>query len=289
MAFYLEVDAGRGRVGGLDEDTPAQRATRRSLIQWATSISTSFQHYLGREILIAEREEYFDVPGNGQSYFVRGVPIVEILRVQNDPTGQFTGSEWTLTAGTDYYPGETGTYLQIWVNMLIGGSRFLRVKYRGGMAHHPVNSKYLVSAEETPASIQAGRYVYGNSSESQGKIISYDADTHLLVVEAIVGIFTPGETLTFQASQGGQDIPDTSAVLDEVREWSVAERFPDLDQALLIELRYMQKTQMTFENTSSGGPMGSSYRHTVGDRRAVLFQPETLAILNRYRRVLVGN
>lgn len=296
MAFYLSVDPGKGRVDGKNNDSAAQQATRRQIIQWATSISTSFEDYLSRQILIAERIEYFDVPGNGQSFFVRGVPILTdrlltdsdaFMEVQNDPTGQFTGSQWTLTPGTDYYIGETGTYVRIWVNLLIGGSRFLKIRYIGGMVDHPVISRCTTVDEDEADEIKANRFVYGETSESQGRVVSFSG--HTLEIENIVGLFHPGEKLKFQTTLDGQDITDCEATLASIDRPSLVQQFPDLDQALLIELRYMQKHQMDFENTSSGGPGGSTYRHTFGDRKPVIFQPETLAILNRYRRMLVGN
>lgn len=289
MAFYLQVDAGKGRVGGVNNDTPEQQATRRLLILWATSISTSFENYLNRDLLIREREEYFDVIGNGMNYFVRAVPIVEILRVQNDPTGQFDGSEWTLTAKQDYYPGSIGTYVQIWFNMLMNGPRCLRIKYVGGLAYDATKSTYTLKDVAGADKFTAGLYVYCETTESLGRVVSYDAESRACVIENIVGVPIPGETIKLQASLNGQDIPGVSAVIDTVDRASIVAGFPDLDQALMIEARYMQKHQTDFENTSSGGPQGSTYRHTPGDRRAYNFQPETLGILDKYRRLLVGS
>lgn len=292
MAFYLQVDAGKGRVDGKNNDSLEQQATRRQLIQWATSISTSFEQYLGRQILIAERTEYFDTPAVGQKFFVRATPIREILEVQNDPTGQYQGSQWTLTANPDYFDAASGNYVQIWVPIIIPGPRTIRIRYIGGMAYHAVRSTFTLTGVTGQSYLVAGRSVYGNTSEATGRVISYTpgaGDTGEMVVEGVAGLFIAGEDLTFQTEPTAQDIPDCGAVLSDIPRPSVVQQFPDLDQALLIEARYMQKTQMSFENTSSGGPGGSTYRHTTGDRRPVLFQPETMAILNRYRRFIMSN
>ncbi len=287
MAFYLSEDAGQGRVNGVNNDTPAQRRTRANLITWAQTISTSFENYLNRELLIGERTEYFNVIPGGLTYFVRAVPVVEFLEVQNDATGQFNGSEWTLVHGQDYYLAATGNNLQIWFNILIPVARGLKVKYVGGLAWHAVNSTFTVGTVTGGSNIVTGRYAYGNTSEAIGKVVNYTGTT--LVLESINGIFMAGETLTFQSAPYAQDIAATAATIVTIDRQSLVEQFPDLNQAMQIELRYMNKHQMNFEDTSAGGVQGSTYRHTEGDYRPYTFQPETLGILNRYRRFLVGS
>ncbi len=289
MAFYLSEDAGKGRVNGVNSDTPAQRHTRANLITWAQTISTSFENYLNRELLIAERTEYFDVLPGGLSYYVRAVPVIEFLSVQNDATGQFNGSQWTLVNGQDYYLGATGNNLQIWFNILIPVARGLKVTYVGGLAYHAVNSTFTVSGVTGASNIVPGRYAYGNTSEAIGKVISYDTETEALVLESINGIFMQGEALSFQSAIYAQDIAATAATIATIDRQSLVEQFPDLNQAMQIELRYMNKHQMNYEDTSAGGVQGSTFRHTEGDYRPYTFQPETLGILNRYRRFLVGS
>ncbi len=137
--------------------------------------------------------------------------------------------------------------------------------------------------------ITAGRYAYGMTSESIGKVVSYDDETNVMVVESIDGIFLEGEAMTFQTAIYAQDIAATGATIMSVDRRSLVEQFPDLNQAMQIELRYMDKHQFNFEDTSAGGVQGSTYRHTEGDARPYTFQPETLGILNRYRRFLVGS
>ncbi len=286
MAFYLKVDAGKGRVDGVNSDTDEQRAVRRNLIDWATSISTSFESYCNRQFLIAERIEYYDILPGAMTFFLRAVPVVEWGDVQNDPTGQFNGSQWTLVKDQDYYVGADGNELQMWTNVLTAGPRYLKARYTGGMAHHPVNSLYTVTGITGESNIVAGRYAYGMRSESIAKVVGLvDGE---LEMENISGIFIEGEPLTFQASMYGQDIPATGATMAALTRPSLVQQFPDLDQALLMEVRYMQKHQHDFENTSTGGQQGSTYRHTTGDMRPYGFQPETTGVLNRYKRFLVG-
>ncbi len=289
MAFYLSEDPGKGRVGGINSDTPQQRRTRANLITWAQTISTSFENYLNRELLIGERTEYFDVINGGLTYFVRAVPVIEFLSVQNDATGQFSGSEWTLTHGQDYYLSSTGNNLQIWFDLLIPVARGLKVTYVGGLAYHAVNSTFTVSGVTGADNVVPGRYAYGDTSEAIGKVVSYNDTTKALVLESINGIFMAGESLTFQSAIYAQDIATTGATILTIDRQSLVEQFPDLNQAMQIELRYMNKHQMNFEDTSAGGVQGSTYRHTEGDYRPYTFQPETLGILNRYRRFLVGS
>lgn len=287
MAFYLQVDPGKGRVGGINADSPQQRRVRRSLMQWAQTISTSFESYLNRDMIIMPRLQYFDVLSGALAYFPKAVPIVEFITVENDATGQFNGSQWTLVKDQDYYLGSEGTTLQIWFDLLIPGPRYLKVEYIGGMAYHAVNSTFTVSDVLGTGNIVEGRYAYGVTSEAIGKVISFEDGS--LVLESISGIFMEGEALSFQSAIYAQDIPATSATIAVIDKRSLVEQYPDLSLALEIELRYMDKHQLDFENTSAGGVQGSTYRHNATDMGAYIFQPETLGILNRYRRYLVGS
>ncbi len=289
MAFYLQVDAGKGRVNGVNSDTPTQRLTRGNLITWAQTISTGFQNYLNRELLIGERTEYFDVINGGLTYFVRAVPVVDFLEVQNDATGQFNGSEWTLVKDQDYYLSATGNSLQIWFDILIPVARGLKVTYIGGLAYHAVNSTFTVTGVTGASNIVPGRYAYGDTSEAIGKVISYDDTTKTLVLESINGIFQAGEGLSFQSGIYAQDIAATSATILTIDRQSLVEQFPDLNQAMQMELRYMNKHEFNFEDKEQGGIQGSMSRSLTGDVAPYTFRPETLAILNRYRRFLVGS
>jgi hypothetical protein len=152
--------------------------------------------------------------------------------------------------------------------------------YTGGLAYHPVNSTFILSGVTgTPSSTY---YAYGESSQSVGRVISWTSATSSLVVENLYGIFEEGETLAFQTVPGDVDsnADGISGSISSISQQSLAEAYPDLERAIEIETRYMLTHAHDFENISSGAT--PTTRRATGQQ--YIFHPETLAILDRYRR-----
>lgn len=289
VAFYLNKDIGRGRVNGVNNDTDIQRRTRRSLLGWLLEVSSGFQNYCQREFLVAERVQYFDVAGPKMEYFPTAVPVLSISEVANDPLGLFNGGEWILTPDQDYHLSQTARSIVMVFNVLIYGNRSLRITCTGGLAYDAVNSTYTVEDEEGSSNIQPGYYAFGATSEAIGKVVSYNAGSHQLVLASVSGVFGL-EDLTFQPAIYSQDIANTGATISAISRQSLVEAYPDLAQAINTEVRYMEKHEFDFENHQDAGKNGATRRPILKDGDIQLtFQPETLRVLDFHRRYLVGS
>ncbi len=285
IAYYIGVDAGQGWVSGINSDTQDQRDVRRSIIQWATALSTSFQQYCSRNFLIQQYEQYFDVAYDRQEYFVAGVPMQAVILLENDPLGLFQGGQW-IAQNNMYHFSQGGYSLQMITNLLMPGPNAMHLVYLGGLAVDPVNTTFTISAPTgTPA---PGMYVLGLTSFAQGQVVSYAVidGIYTLVIANIFGIFRATETFQFMSSLYGQAITGISATGTGILFQSLCEAFPDLDLAVSIEARYNLKHLSDFENQTDGGRYGSERRKLDNNSAIVTFQPETCAILDRYRRIL---
>ncbi len=285
MAFYLKLDVGRGRVNGINSDTEKQRDARRSLIAWGLSISGSMQSFCQRDFLITEETIYFDVRPGDRVFFPRGVPIVSITSLKSDFTGQFTGSEFLVDSSL-YHIGNTGNTIEFWAPIIFSGGTALQYKGLGGLALDAVNSIYSLSSVTGPSNIKAGYYAFGETSESIGKVISYDADLGILVLESISGAFVK-EPLTFQPAIYSQDIPDTGATIASIDSQSLVESCPNLSRAMEVELRYMQKHEFDFEHEQEG-KYGVTRRKLTEATEPYNLQPETQMLMQPFRRYLMG-
>lgn len=289
IAFYLGISAGEGRVDGANNDTADQRRNRRIIIGWNQAISAGFQSYTRREFIIQERTQFFDVMAR-QVFFPAAVPILSVQEIVNDPLGLFQGGEWTVQTDA-YHLSQTGNSLEMVWNILIPGLNTMRLKYTGGLAYDATRSTFVITADDEHNNIQPGAYAYGETSEAVGRVISIETveGETSIVIENFYGCFLAGETLAFQPTMDGQDIPDTSAVIDSITARSLCEAYPDLSRALEIELRYMQKHEGDFENATDGGKYGATRKKQTDNPDGYRFQDETRQILDRYQRILVGS
>ena len=290
VAFYLNLDIGQGRVNGVNNDSELQRRTRRSIMAWILEISASFQNYCQREFIIQSRVQFFDCFTPKMSFFPTAVPIVSITEVANDPLGLFTGGQWTLNIDTDVHLEVTGNSFTTVFNVLVYGNNSVRLTYVGGLCYDPVNSLYVTKTEAGSSNITPGVYAYGNTSGSLGKVVSYSSSGHQITIASLAGAFQANETVTFQPSIYAQDIAATSVVLSSITQQSLVEAFPDIARAIDIEVRYMQKHEFDYENQSDGGRYGATRRNALThDDQFITLQPETLRIMDNYRRYLVGS
>lgn len=279
LSFFLGKDVGEGRINGIDKDTEEQRRNRRSIMSWAQSVSQSAETYTRREFMITERTQFFNTVPSQITFSVNAIPLVSISEVAQDVTGQFDGAETTLIQGVDYFFSCTGSTVTMWFPLLVAGNNSLRIKYSGGLAYHPVNSTFSLSSIAGTSNLIAGNYVYGSTSEARGKVVSFL--TPSIVVENLYGCFVSGERLTVQATLNSQDLSGTSAVIDSIDKQSLVEAFPDIARAVEIEVGYMQRAELSFEKQSNGESY--HYRDLLNNKEGYAFQPETKAILDRYK------
>jgi hypothetical protein len=297
VAFYLGKDIGRGRVDGISKDTPAQRQTRRSLLQWILDVSAQVQQHCNREFLIQERTQYFDVLAPIAEFFPAGVPILSITELAMDPLGQYLGNEYVIDS-SNYLIGSTGNSFGILWGAVIKGPNALRAKTVGGLAYHGTQSTFAVAGVTGKATLQASApssplYAIGGLSESVGRVVSYTeglvAGSGALVIDVFAGVFQAGEPLTFQSEIDAEDLDSVGATIAAVSRQSLCEAFPDIARALDIEIRYLEKHAFDFENASDGGSKsGATRRHPRRGEPMIGLQEETEQRLSPYRRYLVG-
>lgn len=295
VAFYLGKEIGKGRVDGINSDTPEQRRTRRSLLQWILDASSRVQNHCHREMLIQERTQYFNVDQSRMEYFPSATPILSIFSLRNDPLGLFAGGEWTLPPA-DYRINAGAYSFEPVFSQLMPGRNALEAVLTGGLAYHGTQSTFTVGGVESPENLATDSgavYAYGNLSESIGRVVGYTASlvsgAGTLVVETYAGVFVPGEDLTFQTELYAQDIPSTGATITAIKKQSLCEAYPDISRAMELEIRYLEKHEMDFENQTDGGKYGATRRDPRGkDDPNWDVTDEAAARLAPYVRYLVG-
>ena len=78
---------------------------RRDFQRWIYAVSKLVENYLQRELWLGERVQYFDVDYHLREFYPKAIPIQSIVAVKHDPTGLFSGAEWTLVKDQDVYIG----------------------------------------------------------------------------------------------------------------------------------------------------------------------------------------
>lgn len=273
------------RYTGLAYDQGNERDQNRSkLMGWQASASNLVESYCHRKFLIESRTDTFDVSVRQLSFFPKGVPIASVTSVKADSLGRFDGtSDYTLSSD-DYRIGADGMSLVLNypVTPAYGG---LQVVYTGGLAYHAVRSVFTA----TPSSaLTNGWYCVNDTGAAVGIVRASSATT--VTVENFYGVFAVGDTLSFATTEAALFKSDTllspTAPITAIAQQSLSEAYPDLERAVEIEVRYMAQHQRDFENVSSLNDQTQRRQHTVFQREYV-FQPETLAILGRYRRIIL--
>lgn len=289
-AFYLDKDIGLGRVDGRNDDTDAQRKTRRIIQGWLLDISSQIQNHCRREFLIQARTQYFDNLLPVQEFFPSAVPIVSITALEWDFLGTWLDASPSVIDSTIYQIGPTGGSFRLLYGGY-GGANALRLNtYLGGMAYHGTQSVFTLEDVTGAGNITAARYACGTLSEAMGKVIAYNSTTKKITIDSLAGVFLEGEALTFQTALYSADIPATGATIASIDRQSLCEAYPDIARAIEIELRYMEKHTTDFENQTDGGSRaGASRRMPRGkDDQPPGLQEETETRLAPYVRYLVG-
>lgn len=273
----------------VDPSKPGNDAlkNRQRLLSWQASVSRLIETYCNRKFIIATYVEKFDAHPREFQYIPQAIPVVSITTVQADVLGRFDGtSDYSLNAA-DYRLGVDSMSLVLnWPAWpAIGG---IQVTYIGGLAYHPVRSVFAYTA--TTGVPVAGNYVINDTQSAVGIVRVYTAG--VVTIENLYGIFAISDVLSFATSEdalystAGSGQLTTVGSITAITQQSLAEAYPDLERACEIETRYMVQHQMDFENTSTMNDQTSRRQTTVFQSQYV-FQPETLAILSRYRRIIL--
>lgn len=273
------------RYTGLNIDTAQNRDENRSrLLSWQASVSSLVESFCNRKFIIESRTEVFDTEPGQRSYIPLGLPILSITSVKSDFEGRFDGtSDYTLSS-SDYRIGPSNMSLVLnWPAIVaIGG---LQVVSTGGLAYHPVRSVFACTISGSP---QTGWLCVNDTKSAVGIVRA--ASSGSLTIENFYGVFSLGDVLAFSTTEDGLFKTDgsglltPSATITEITQQSLAESNPDLERAVEIEVRYMAQHQNDFENISTMDGQTTRRGETIL-QSAYVFQRETLAILNRYRRL----
>lgn len=262
---------------------------RRRLSSWQAALSAAFERFLWRGIEVMEREEVLEVPSNGMVLHPFATPILQIEEIVQDVSGLFSGNEETLDPAS-YAISADGESIVFDPATVLYEGKTLKVKYTGGLARHAVRSEYRIEQEGAVAP-GPGEYVRNGTSSAAGIVRKLETveGQKVLTVENLFGIFEVGDELYFAQSEenlfsGNEPVPAHKATITAIESRSIAEAYPDLERAVEIETRYMEKHQLDFENISTMDGQTQRRQPTTFSTPYV-FQPETLLLLARYRKV----
>lgn len=259
-------------------------ANRQKLLGWQASVSNLVESYCHRRFLIESRTEKFDVTPQQRSFHVQGVPIVSITSVKADTMGRYDGtSDYALDSG-DYRIGTDG--MSVVLNSPVSpGLGALQIVSTGGLAYHAVRSVFA----GTFSGITNGWFCTNEYGTAAGIVRSNASDS--LTVENLYGAFEEGDTLYFATKE--ESLFDStsrqssaSGAISSITQRSLSEACPDLERAVEIEVRFMAQHQRDFENVSTMQDQTQRRQNSIYQREYV-FQQETMAILGRYRRILL--
>lgn len=258
----------------------------RNLLNWQASISNLIESFCNRKFIIQSRTERFDTLNGQSSYFPQGLPVLSVTSIKADSLGRYDStSDYALNA-QDFRIGidNFSIVLNYPLYPALGGCQ---ITYLGGIAYHAVKSTFNVS--DIVGNPTSGWYVLGSNSYAIGIVRDWSSPT--IAIENIVGVFQVDDDLQFATTEKAlfeQDgfMSGVTCTISEILTQSLSELAPDLERACEIETRYMAKHQFDFENVSTMDDQTTRRQGTVYQTPYV-FQPETLAILGRYRRPLL--
>ena len=160
----------------------------RTLSLWLSSVSSQFENYLSRKILLDQYVDYWDIKHSKMEYWAEATPILSLIDVFEDPRSLWIGYEREIQYA----------YIQQYKNSFVMpfafsyvAQRSLRVRYFGGMARDPVISRY--SASVSSGTLVAGKFLIGAMSGAVGLTSSFG--TGFVNIENYYGIFSFGETV----------------------------------------------------------------------------------------------
>lgn len=261
------------------EDNASNRRVLNSMLY---SVSANIEAYLDRQFELISRTEYFNVEEGQREFYVKAPEITTITSVEVDPTGEFTGSETAISAS---YIGRTGSSVVLQFAQ-IPAKRGLKIVYTGGSSTTASRSTYTLS--NVFGSFNVGDFLEGDTSGAFGIIKSYNISSKVMTVEVIYGAFIEGETVKTRDTEDSGFSSGISATLLSIDTKSFVEVYPEIAQAVDVQIRYNFKTKDDFENTSVekdsvkrrvltdfSGAKGSAYMD---------LQPETRSLIQKFRR-----
>lgn len=273
------------RILGAESTDPltANAINKREITQWISEVSRKVERYCNRTFYSESRTEYFDVTYNKDEYWVAAPPVTTLTSVYQDQSGEWDGAEGEIS---DVFIGANSYSVVLPQALTWTARKGLRIIYTGGLATSGVRSVYAITA--TGGTMSAGYYVEGGTSGALG--IVRVASSTALTVEVIYGVFQVGETLT--EYNGALDVSTAptatgkTATLDSVTTTSLAESYPDIVRAAELEIRFLHKHRLDFENTGTQQD-GTTLRRDNPSAHRLPLTPEALDLLNPYRVMVI--
>lgn len=249
---------------------------RREIQGWIPVVSALVEGYCNRKFYLTTYTEYFDVRTLQTEFFIQASPISSITSVYYSSQGLFTGEESALS---DYYIG-TGDKSIVLSYPEEEAKRALRIIYIGGFGTSATQSVFTCTIT---GSFTVGLFISGNTSGAMGIVKAVTATT--LTIEVLYGVFVVGETLTEWATESARGASTATAVFTAAVSRAICENYPDLVRGTEMQLRYMYKNKLRFEDTSINKD-GQSVRSALQRGNALLqLQPEVQQAIGSYTTV----
>lgn len=256
---------------------------KRQILEWLPVVSAKVEKYCNRCFHSESRTEYFDVDYGKTEFYVAAPPITTLTSVYTDSSGLWEGAEG---AEDDYYISAQSAAVNLdWPKTWMA-RKGLRIIYTGGMGTNAVQSVYATTGAS--GSFTIGRQVQGGTSGALGIIRAWASPA--LTVEVIYGIFEAAETLTeytgtVDSATGGTSSAVT-ATLSSKTTTSMAEAYPDIVRAVELEMRFMFKHRLDFENIGTNQD-GTTLRRDNATGQRIPLTPEACDLLNPYRMLVI--
>jgi hypothetical protein len=268
------------RYCGADSVLTDSAVNRRNLMSWLPSVSDAVENWLNRGLEIqAAAVEYFDVNFGYREFWPKYVPIISIASVYTDSQGMWDGRE-SLLSTDEYHYGTGNRSLVLASTQSFIAKNGLKLTYSGGLAYHAVQSVYDATIT---GSFTVGLFVYGVNSSAVGIVKAVTATT--LTIEVLYGKFEVGETVQEWATEDARGASTATATLDSATRLSLAEAYPEVVQAVEMQIRFMVKNKDRFEQGGVTKDGATMRRSTAGIDNQL--QPEATMMLAHLRRLSV--
>ena len=142
------------------------------------------------------------------------------------------------------------------------------------MAYHPTHT-----VMEGANSFTIGMYVIGTLG-AMGKVVSRDDAG--FTIDVLAGIFDESDTITEYESLDTQISTGESATIDAISSRALCELYPDITEAVELQIRYMHAHKDDFENNSTNRE-GETLRRS--DSATANLQAEARMLLDPYRKL----
>ena len=255
------------------------RGLTRVAMDWATTVSQRIETFLNRNLELKSYIQYFDTDFSRYEFFPKAIPIVSVTSLKFDTDSVFSGGEDDLDFGTDYVLGIHDRSILL-KRQLTPGFKSLKLTHVAGLAAHAVNSTFSITSSPV---LVVDNYIQGKISGATGIVKSVSGTTH--VIEVLSGIFSVEDLYVYTTITSTTPLVTTTSIT-ALTTRCLAELYPDIVRAVEIEIRYLEKHKMDFENVST--IQGQTQRRSYNKQSySYELQPEAMALLEPYNLLAI--